>query len=67
MYDNMDDAKFNARCKMWAEKLMIEVAAGRIDNEWAETFICDMSKKTKAGITLTHKQHDKLEELFTQY
>lgn len=66
-HDNMTDEKYDARCKMWASKLMEQVALGNIENDWAESFIEDMYKKTKAGISLTRKQHNKLEELFVQY
>lgn len=56
-----------ARMKMMAEKLYIEVQYGRVENEWAETFICDVRERLVAGKVLTNKQIEKLEELFEKY
>ena len=52
------------RHRMMANKLMIEVSAGRVDNDWEETFINDIHRRLKTGGTLTDKQADKLEDLF---
>jgi hypothetical protein len=67
MNDNMTDEKYKARCKMWADKLMVEVSAGRVDSNWDEEFICSVRDQIKAGRVLSRKQHDKLEELFVKY
>jgi len=56
-----------ARHEMMAKKLMAEVSAGRIDNEWAEEFICSVHNRLDAGLSLSDKQSTKLEELFERY
>jgi hypothetical protein len=63
----MEDDRFKQRCEMWSNKLMVEVAAGRVENRWDEDFIASVRKQVKSGKTLTQKQHDKLEELFEKY
>lgn len=56
-----------ARNKLMTDKLMDQVARGYVENEWAETFISDMSNRIKSGKPLSAKQVTKLEELFEKY
>lgn len=55
------------RLKMMADKLYIEFQHGRIDNEFAESFIPRVRDKLIAGLTLTDREVTKLEELFEEY
>jgi hypothetical protein len=55
------------RHKMMANKLMIQVSAGRVDNDWEESFISDIHLRLKASRELTEKQADILERLFDKY
>lgn len=56
-----------ARLEMMAKKLMVEVSSGRIENDWAEEFICSVYNRLDAGLSLYEKQILKLEELFERY
>lgn len=57
-----------ARTKMMLNKLMVEVAAGRIEGDWNEKFISDMHEKSKLDYyPYSEKQIAKIEELFDKY
>jgi hypothetical protein len=54
----------NASIKMMINKLKIEADHGRIENEWESNFINEMYTKSRSSFSFTHKQIDKIEELF---
>lgn len=57
----------NPRLIMMVNKLKIEISAGRIENDWVETFIFNVDLKLKNNQKLTASQIAKIEELFDQY
>lgn len=62
MYDAI-----HARNKLMVDKLKEQVARGFIENDWAETFICDMHTKVHKGQLLSLKQQNVLEDMFERY
>lgn len=57
----------NPRLIMMVNKLKIEISAGRIENDWVETFIFNVDLKLKNNQKLTVSQTAKIEELFYKY
>lgn len=57
----------NPRLIMMVNKLKIEISAGRIENDWVETFIFNVDLKLKNNQKLTASQTAKIEELFDKY
>lgn len=55
------------RQKMMADKLFNEIAHGRLEGEFVESFIPRVREKLKAGRCLTEKEAAKLEELFDEH
>lgn len=55
------------RNKLMVNKLWDQMAQGLIENDFAESFIVSVRSRVDAGITLTDKQQNKLEELFERY
>lgn len=53
-----------ARYKLMADKLMVEVAAGRLSGEFSESFVPRVRDKLKAGRELTVNEVKWLEKLF---
>ncbi len=62
MYDAI-----NTRNKLMVDKLKEQVARGFIENDWAETFICDIHAKVHKGQSLSVKQQGILDDMFERY
>lgn len=60
-------ANQSSRVKMMVDKLKLEVDSGRLDNNFAEEFIYSVNARISAGLSLSDKQINKLEELFDKY
>ena len=52
---------------MMVNKLRVEVQAGRIDNEWVETFVNSLYTQLKTKRPLSTNQIAKLEDVFDKY
>lgn len=63
----MDFANEKTRCVMMANKLKIEVNNGRIDQDFAVSFINNVYERLKMNMPLSAKQVVILEELFDKY